>query len=100
MIDNKRTGQRIREICKLRGITVKHIQHELHIGAYQSVYAWLEGKTLPSLDNFYCLSRMLGLPMENLIVSDKECQILKEVKIVPTRFIQYYNMIRGRKDAG
>lgn len=67
-IDVKRTGKKMKEICSQKGITVKTIQRELYIGSFQSVYAWFSGKTMPSLDNMYRLSRLLEVPMETLIV--------------------------------
>lgn len=67
-IDIKRTGERIKCLCAQRGITVKHIQEQLQIGAFQSVYNWFQGKALPSLDNMYRLSKLLNVSMEDIIV--------------------------------
>ena len=67
-IDVKRTGKKMKEICSQKGITVETIQRELYMGSFQSVYAWFSGKTMPSLDNMYRLSRLLEVPMEALIV--------------------------------
>lgn len=67
MIDMRRTGRQLKERCEERGITVSDIQKHLHIGSFQSVYAWFCGKTLPSLDNFYALAKLLGASMESLI---------------------------------
>lgn len=72
MIDTKLTGERIKTVCKIKGITVRQIQEELHIGAYQSVYGWFHGQALPSLDNFYELSKLLHVPMESLIVEERK----------------------------
>lgn len=44
------------------------IQEELDIGAFQSIYNWFSGKTLPSLDNMYRLSKLLNVAMEDMIV--------------------------------
>lgn len=78
-IDVKQTGRRIKETCAQKGLTVKKIQEELYIGSFQSVYAWFSGKSLPNLDNMYRLSRLLGLPMEALIVDTaKEAWVLLE----------------------
>lgn len=78
-IDVKRTGRKMKEICRQKGITVKTIQKELYIGSFQSIYAWFSGKTLPSLDNMYRLSRLLGVPMEALIVDEaKDAWVLLE----------------------
>lgn len=70
-INIKATGKRLKNLCEKKCVTVKRIQEELHIGAYQSVYNWFSGKTLPSLDNMYRLSRLLGVPMEDMIVDNR-----------------------------
>lgn len=71
MIDMKRTGRQLKEHCDRRGLSVREIQKRLHIGSFQSVYAWFQGKTLPSLDNFYALAKLLGASMESLIVEKR-----------------------------
>lgn len=63
----KRTGAKIKALCRERNIAVKDIQKELYIGAFQSVYDWFSGKTLPSLDNLFRLSKMLNVHMEDMI---------------------------------
>lgn len=67
-IDMAKTGERLKGLCKKHGIAVKMIQEELCIGSFQSVYAWFAGKTLPSLDNMFLLSKMLGVSMEEMII--------------------------------
>lgn len=66
-IDMRRTGIKLKKLCKEKGITVKDIQKELCIGAFQSVYDWFSGKSLPSLDNFFYLSKLLKVKMEDMI---------------------------------
>lgn len=68
----KKTGQRIKELCKSRNISVKDIQQNLFIGSFQAIYAWFSGKSLPSLDNLYRLSRLLKVPMDEIIVGQQE----------------------------
>lgn len=72
MIDMKRTGQRIKKACDSQGITVKQIQRELNIGSFQSVYSWFQGKTLPAMDNYYALCKLLGVSMDSLIVEKSD----------------------------
>lgn len=80
-IDMKLTGRRLKSLCDRRKITVKTIQKELYIGSFQSVYAWFAGKTLPSLDNMYRLSRLLHVPMEEIIVDMAgECWVPLELE--------------------
>ena len=71
-IDAKKTGKRMKAICRRRNISVKDIQEKLFIGSFQSVYAWFSGKSLPSLDNLYMLSRMMNVPMNWVIVGKQE----------------------------
>ena len=73
MIDMKKTGQRIKTICDRQGVTVKEIQKELHIGSFQSIYNWFQGKTLPSLDNLYALCKLLCVSMDSMIVAQGVC---------------------------
>jgi len=51
---------------------VKQIQRELNIGSFQSVYSWFQGKTLPSLDNFYSLCKLLQVSMDSMLVEKEE----------------------------
>lgn len=87
MIDAKRTGRRIKEACDSQGITVKQIQRELNIGSFQSIYNWFQGKTLPTLDNLYALSKLLGVSMESMIVEQSE---YRDYKV--TMCIEDYNL--------
>ena len=66
-IDMKKTGAKIKALCKERNITVKDIQKELYIGAFQSVYDWFSGKSLPSVDNLFRLSKILNVHMEDML---------------------------------
>ena len=101
-IDVKKTGQKIKEMCRIRNITVKDIQEKLFIGYFQAVYAWFSGKSLPSLDNLYRLSRLLNLPMDSLIVGQQEehhkisyAGVTFDNK-VPDRILLYYVKLKNR----
>ena len=71
-IDTKMTGERLRRICKEQHISVRDIQQFTHISSNQAVYNWFNGKTLPSVDNFLALSKMTGIPMDDLIIEKQE----------------------------
>lgn len=76
MIDMQKTGQKIKEACDNQGITVRQLQDELKIGSFQSIYSWFHGKTLPSLDNFYALCKLLDVPMESMIVEQETGEVI------------------------
>ena len=67
MIDMDLTGRNIRNKMEQAGVTVKEVKDALGL-SYQSVYYWLDGKTVPSVDSLYGLSLFLGVSMDELIV--------------------------------
>ncbi len=69
VIDVKTTGSNIKNLCREKNITVKEISDYMNFSNVQSVYNWFNGKTMPSLDNFYALSRLLEVPMEEMITA-------------------------------
>lgn len=98
-IDMKKTGDRLKKLCEEKSITVRNIQDELGIGAFQSVYNWFKGKSLPSLDNMYRLSRLLNVPMEKIIVDNVKIIFADWVQwdnIVPKHLFTYHEKIREK----
>lgn len=72
VIDMKMTGLNIKNLMKMKGMSVQFIMNKLCLSSHQSVYSWFEGSTLPSVDNFLALSVLLDVPVDYLIVSRKE----------------------------
>lgn len=70
-IDCRETGRRIRQYMVLRGVSVHDVQDYLSLECVQSVYHWLAGKCLPTLDNLYCLSELLQVPMDSLVAGTR-----------------------------
>ena len=69
-IQQKETGNRIKRLLKQNGYTVKDIQGAMGFENPQAVYKWLSGKSLPSIDNFIILSRLLHTSIEDILVID------------------------------
>lgn len=67
-LDMIMTGKRMRNIIMKSGYTIKDIQKRLNLSCPQPIYRWLNGQTLPSLDNLYMLSGILKTPMEELLM--------------------------------
>ena len=55
VINTKETGNRIRKIMKIRGLSAKDVQRYLNLSCVQSVYHWLDGSSMPTIDNLYAL---------------------------------------------
>lgn len=73
-----KTGQKINEVIKDSGYTVRELQEILHLECPQPVYRWYKGMVLPSVDHLFILSKVLNMHMEDLLV---EKEIKEEVKI-------------------
>lgn len=69
-IQQKETGNRIKRLLKQNGYTVRDIQGAMGFENPQAVYKWLSGKSLPSIDNFIILSRLLHTSIEDILVID------------------------------
>ena len=72
VIDTVKTGRNIKRIMQEKGLSVKDIRSFLELGSSQSVYHWLEGKSLPTVDNLYALSDILGLPVDALLCGNRK----------------------------
>ena len=66
----KETGQRIKKMLLENGYTVRDIQDVCGFENPQAIYKWLSGRSLPSIDNFVILSRMLHTSIEDILVID------------------------------
>jgi hypothetical protein len=69
-IRQKETGQQIKKLLAEKGYTVKDVQIAMGFENPQAIYKWLSGRSLPSLDNFVILSRLLHTSMEDILVVD------------------------------
>lgn len=68
VIDPVATGQNILSLRKQKGLTVRDLQKYFGFEEPQAIYRWQYGKTLPSVDNLYALSVILGVSMESILV--------------------------------
>ncbi len=69
-IQLEETGAEIRRQIRKNGYTVRDIQEAMGFENPQAVYKWMSGKSLPSLDNFVILSRLLHVSIEDILVVD------------------------------
>lgn len=67
IIDKEATARNIKSLMKCFGLTPKDLQQYLHLGSVQSIYYWLEGRNLPTIDNLYALSCLFRVPMDVIV---------------------------------
>ena len=70
VIDPIATGKNIIRLRAERGMSVRDLQAYFGFEEPQAIYKWVSGKSLPSLDNFVILSRLLHTSIENILVID------------------------------
>ena len=68
-IDLQMTGSLLRLRLRRAGVSVKQVQKALGLECPQSIYRWLSGQALPSVENLYTLHRLLGCHMEDLLLT-------------------------------
>ena len=64
-INKKETGVNLRRIMDMRGVKPKDIQEYLGFGCVQSVYRWLDGVSMPTVDNLYANRAFRGKTRRN-----------------------------------
>lgn len=75
---------------------MKQLQKAFGIGAYQSIYDWFSGKSLPSLDNMLALSRLLDIPIEGLVICKNDSMLVASEKDLRKRLVNYRQSLSGR----
>jgi len=91
----EKTGEWLRYLCKRKNITVTEIQEKLRISSNQAVYAWFNGKTLPSLNNMLALSDLIGVEINDMVVDNiNEHPFLRGIGPYDKRLAMYYYKLR------
>ena len=92
VINKEKTGRQIRALMTIRGLSVQDVQASLSLGCVQSVYHWLDGQSLPTLDNLYGLSELLQVPMDMLVVGDRRYHPKNNMNPAAEWLLRYYMM--------
>ena len=72
VVDLERTGQNIKRIMQLKGLSVKDVQDFLELSTPQSIYHWFDGRNLPTIDNLYALSQWFGIPIDAIVCGNRK----------------------------
>lgn len=73
-IDKIRTGRQIRHLMNNLGLTVIDVQNYMGFSTQQAVYHWLNGRSLPTLDNIYALSELFKVSIDQIICGNRKYQ--------------------------
>lgn len=65
------SGRRMRDIRKMRNISVREVVEYMGFESTQAIYKWEAGKCYPQADNLVALARLYNVsPMELLVEED------------------------------
>ncbi len=68
VIDLAATGENIRRLRRERGLSVRDLQSYFGFEEPRAIYKWQRGESLPTVDNLYALGKLLGVPMDQILV--------------------------------
>ncbi len=99
-IDKKKTGINLRKIMDERGLAVKDVQLYLGLGSVQSVYHWLNGISMPTIDNLYALSELFQVSIDALVCGNRARVLPNAMRIVNNeqkkRMQMYYRLFKEK----
>ena len=69
VLDLEATGTKIKTLMKLKGVTPRQLQLIMDFPYVQTIYNWFAGKNMPTLDNLVVLAQILGVTMDDIVVT-------------------------------
>lgn len=95
VINLRETGINLRLLMDIKGISVKDVKDYLGLTSIQSVYNWLNGLNMPTIDNLYALSQMLDVPIDEIVRGNKTVKTKQTLATFADyrRFFEYYKRI-------
>ncbi len=99
LIDKKRAGINLRKLMDKCGLTVKDVQRYLGLGSVQSVYHWLNGLSMPTIDNLYALSYLFQVPVDDMICGNRPKIITDKNQTQLRRLYAYYDRFKENRAA-
>ena len=69
IIDVEASCANLKRLCLEQGYTPQRLQRILGLESCQACYKWFSGKNLPSIDNLFVIACLLGVTIEEIIVT-------------------------------
>ena len=70
VIDLPRTGAKIDLLRKKANLSVKDIQEVFGFENPQTIYTWIHGRNLPTIDNLIILAEIFGVTVDDILSID------------------------------
>lgn len=93
------TGQKIKAIMTRKGLSVRDVQEYLGLTTPQSVYHWINGRNLPTIDNLYALSELFSIPVDEMLSGNRKSNYSFATVLVRKHVLVYYEKLNKNKVA-
>ncbi len=95
IINMRETGINLRLLMDKKGISVKDVKDYLGLTSIQSVYNWLNGLNMPTVDNLYALSQVLDVSIDEIVRGNKTIKPNHTASSIADyrRLFEYYKRI-------
>ena len=94
-INMKATGIRLRQIMDQKKLTAKDVQKYLGLSCVQSIYRWLNGCSMPSVDHLYALSELFQMSIDDMIVGNRTYPKQVFNSSFHVRMLVYYGAVKA-----
>ena len=80
-IDINKTGQNIKLLIKSNDLTIKELSEKFGFSTVCPIYKWMEGKSLPSIDNLVNLAQIFNCTIDDILIwSESEVKSINKSK--------------------
>ena len=66
------TGENIKKLRELAGLTVRNLQDIFGFTTPQAIYKWQHGTAMPTIDNLIVLADVFKVSMDEIIIMNAE----------------------------
>lgn len=74
-IDMVGTGERIEDLRRRAGLSVRDLQDIFGFATPNAIYKWQHGTAMPTLDNLVILAAVFGVAIDDVIVTDADVNV-------------------------
>lgn len=74
-IDMVGTGERIEDLRRRAGLSVRDLQDIFGFATPNAIYKWQHGTAMPTLDNLVILAAVFGVAIDDVIVTDANVNV-------------------------
>lgn len=94
VINKNETAKRLKLLMKWNDLQPKDVQMYLGLACVQTVYRWLEGINIPSVDHLYALSRLFHVNIDDMLMGNGDIVSTSNRNKTSFRFMMYYTKLK------